>query len=127
MAHDVFICHSAKDKAVAEAVCGGLESAGFRCWIAPRNVLPGSEWAGSIYRAIADSSLMVLVYSESANQSPQVLREVERAVSSGAGILPLRIEDVSPSDSLAYYIGTRHWLNATKPPIENHWTNSRRA
>ena len=43
---------------------------------------------------------MVLVFSASANDSPQVMREVERAVSKGIPIIPLRIEDVPPSKSM---------------------------
>ncbi len=43
MAHDVFISHSAKDKATADAVCAVLEAEGIRCWIAPRDVLPSVE------------------------------------------------------------------------------------
>lgn len=44
MAHDVFISYSYHDKNVANAVCSAVESAGIRCWIAPRDVLPGMEW-----------------------------------------------------------------------------------
>ena len=40
---------------------------------------------------------MVLVFSASSNQSPQVRREVERAVHKQVNILPFRIEDLMPS------------------------------
>ena len=43
MAHDVFISYAAKDRTVAEAACAALESEGIRCWIAPRDVLPGAD------------------------------------------------------------------------------------
>jgi hypothetical protein len=39
MAFDVFISYSTKDKATADAACAALESAGIRCWIAPRDVI----------------------------------------------------------------------------------------
>src|SRR5688572_25696121 len=51
--HDVFVSHSAKDKAKADAVCDALEKGGVRCWIAPRDILPGANWATSILKAIA--------------------------------------------------------------------------
>jgi hypothetical protein len=41
MAHDVFISYASEDKTVADAVCAMIESQGVRCWIAPRDVLPG--------------------------------------------------------------------------------------
>ncbi len=93
---------------------------GIRCWIAPRDVFPGEEYAASLVRALHESRVMVLVFSSGANRSPQVLREVERAVSRGVPILPLRIEDVPPSEAMEYYISSRHWLDALNPPLEQH-------
>ena len=120
MAHDVFISYSHLDKPVADAACATLESRGVRCWIAPRDVLPGDEYASALVGAIHSSRLLVLVFSSGANQSPQVLREVERAVSKGLPILPLRIEDVVPSPAMEYYISSRHWLDALTTPLEQH-------
>ncbi len=36
MSFDVFISYSSIDKTTADAACNALESAGIRCWIAPR-------------------------------------------------------------------------------------------
>ena len=44
MAHQVFISYAYKDKPVADAVCAVLESEAIRCWIAPRDVLPGADY-----------------------------------------------------------------------------------
>jgi TPR repeat protein len=120
MAHDVFISHSAKDKTTADAVCATLEAQGIRCWIAPRDVLPGAEWSRSIIEAIEQTKIMVLVFTAHANSSPQVRRELERAAHHNAIILPLRIEDVVPDKSLEYFIGNVHWLDAMTPPMEAH-------
>ena len=69
MPHDIFICHSAKDKPTADALCATLEAKGLRCWIAPRDVLPGADWSEAIIDAINGSRALVLVYSEHANTS----------------------------------------------------------
>ena len=90
MAHDVFISHSVKDKVTADAVCALLESEGVRCWIAPRDVMPGMEWGECIIEAIEQTRVMVLVFTADANASPQIRREVERAVNHGVAILPVR-------------------------------------
>ena len=123
MAHDVFISHSAKDKATADAVCAMLESNGIRCWIAPRDVLASMEWGEAIIDAIEQCRIMVLVFTANANTSPQIRREVERAVNRGVAILPLRMEDVLPGKSLEYFIGNVHWLDALTPPFEAHLKN----
>jgi TIR domain-containing protein len=120
MPHDVFISHSAKDKVTADAVCAVLEGEGIRCWIAPRDVLPSMEWGEAIIEAIEECRLMVLVFTANANESPQIRREVERAVNRGVAILPVRIEDVLPGKGLEYFIGNVHWLDALNPPLEAH-------
>lgn len=120
MAFDAFISYSSQDKPTADAACAMLESLGIRCWIAPRDVMPGSEYGASIVDAIHNSRVVVLVFSSHANQSPQVGREVERAVNRGIPIVPLRIENITPTQSLEYFIGTVHWLDALTPPVEQH-------
>jgi hypothetical protein len=123
MAHDVFISHSAKDKTVADAVCAALEGEGIRCWIAPRDVLPSMEWSEAIIDGIEGCRIMVLVFTANANASPQIRREVERAVNHGVAMLPVRIEDVLPGKGLEYFIGNVHWLDALKPPLDAHLKN----
>lgn len=120
MVHDVFISYSAKNKIAADAACVVLESQGIRCWIAPRDVLPGMEWGECIIDAIEQARIMALIFSADANASPQIRREVERAVNHGVAILPLRIEDVLPGKALEYFLGNVHWLDAWTPPLEAH-------
>jgi hypothetical protein len=120
MAHDVFVSYSSYDKATADAVCALLEARGIRCWIAPRDILPGVSWAEAIIDAIEASRVMVLVFSARANASQQIQREVERAVHNGVTIVPLRIEDAKPSKTMEYFISTPHWLDALTPPLESH-------
>ena len=120
MPHDAFISYSTSDKAAADAACATLEASGIRCWIAPRDITPGAEWGEAIVDAINHCRVMILIFSESANESPQIPREVERAVSKGIPVIPLRIQDIAPARSLEYFIGTVHWLDALTPPLEVH-------
>ncbi len=78
------------------------------------------DWGGSIIEAIESARVMVLVLSASADASPQILREVERAVNKSLRIVPLRIEDIKPGKNLEYFLGTPHWLDAITPPFEAH-------
>jgi hypothetical protein len=120
MAHDVYISYSHVDKSAADAACATLERAGIRCWIAPRDITPGDEWSAAIIKAIDQCRAMVLIFSQNANSSRQIRREVERAITVGIPLVPVRIEDVVPTESLAYFMGTVHWLDAMTPPFENH-------
>ncbi len=116
--HDVFLSHSSKDKTWADAACAVLERHRIRCWIAPRDVTPGEEWAAGIMKGLNDSRIMVLIFSGHANASDEVRREVERAATKGMFILPVRVEDVEPEGAMEYALGNRHWLDAFTPPVE---------
>jgi hypothetical protein len=120
MAHDVFLSYSSKDREIAEAACTALEAKGISTWIAPRDILPGGDWSASIVHAIADARIFVLVFSGHANESPQIKREVERAVNRGIPVVPVRVEDVRPTEALEYFISTPHWLDAFPPPMDEH-------
>jgi osmotically-inducible protein OsmY len=120
MAYDVFISYASNDKPTADAACATLEARGIRCWIAPRDILVGTEWGEAIIDAIHQSQVMVLVFSSRANESPHIKREVDRAVTKGVPIIPVRIEDVVPVKALEYYISSVHWLDAFTPPLEAH-------
>lgn len=119
-AHDVFVSYSQQDKAVADAVVARLEQDGSRCWIASRDILPGTSWGEAIVDAIAASRVMVVVMSGNTNRSRQVVREVERAVAGEVIIVPFRIEQVDPTGALAYFLAAEHWLDAITPPMERH-------
>jgi len=123
MAHDVFLSHSVKDKAVAEAIVARLQAESVTCWIAPRDVVPGADWGESIIDAIESSRIMILIFSQSANASSQIKREVERAVNKEVYIIPFRVDDIPPTRALEYFISSSQWMDAFSPPLERHLDN----
>jgi adenylate cyclase len=120
MTHDVFISYSSIDKTAADNVCSILEQKGISCWIAPRDITPGLDFAEAIVDGIKLSKLFILVYSSNSNNSKQVIREVDRAIHTGLPVINLRLEDVPLSKQLEYYLGSVHWLDAMTPPLEVH-------
>lgn len=121
MGRDIFVSYSQPDRDCAYELTARLEANGFTVWIAPRDVSPAAEWAAEIIDAIAAARVMVLVFSASSNTSPQVRREVERAVHKDLRILPFRIEDVLPSKSLEYFLSSQHWLDGFPSPRAPHY------
>ncbi len=118
MTQPVFISHSSLDKDIANQICEVLEALGVACWIAPRNVPPGARYGEAIFKVLESTSAVVLVLSEHANASEQVMNEVERALSNKKEIFPLKIDDVVPSPEMNYFIGRRHRLDATSTSLE---------
>src|ERR1700741_4879187 len=116
----VFISHSSKDRATADAICAHLESTCIKCWIAPRDIEPGATWTKGIMQGLDACRVLILVFSEHANDSDHVEREVAKAFSSGLAVIPFRIKDVLPSQSLSYFLDTVQWLDAGAPPLQKH-------
>jgi hypothetical protein len=121
MRREVFVSYSQADRDCAYELVARVEANGIPVWIAPRDVAPSADWAAEIIDAIAAARVMVLLLSASSNDSPQVRREVERAVNRQVRVLPFRIDNVLPSKSLEYFLSSQHWLDAFSPPREQHY------
>ena len=109
---ELFVSYSSHDRLVAEGIVSALERDGIPCWIAPRDVIPGRPYAESIMQGLQSCRLLLLVFTSHANESPHVLREVERFVSLKQPIVCLRIENVLPAGSMEYLISATHWADA---------------
>lgn len=103
----IFISHSSKDVDIATAICRTLEQEGAVCWISTEDIEQGKEWAAEITRGLKnDTELFLLLLSKSANESKQVLREVNLADRYDLKILGFQVGDLEFSDGLAYYLST---------------------
>jgi hypothetical protein len=114
----VFICHASEDSATAQRICDLLEKRGLACWISPRDVRPGRDYAEEILLAIDQAQVVVLVLSEHANTSRFVKSEIEKAFSRGKALFPVRIREVPASKSLELFVSTSQWVDALTPPID---------
>lgn len=89
-----------------------MEGRGIPCWIAPRNIDPGSSYASQIVNAIRQSSALVLLASEYTNASGHVSNEVSLAFDNQKTIIPFKLQDIVFSDEYLYYLGRKHWIDA---------------
>lgn len=108
----VFVSYSSSEKNIAVRVCEYLEQYGIRCWIAPRNVVAGSNYATQIVKAIRNCSVLVLLASDGTNASRHVSNEVSIAFDNKKVIIPFKIEDVTFNDEYMYFLGRKHWIEA---------------
>ncbi len=111
--HEVFISHSSKDRSHAERLVAGLEAHGLRCWVAPRDIPRGANWAAEIAKAIEATPAFVLVFTSHSNESDDVGREVGLAISSQSHVIPVRFEDVEFSHGLKYHLASTQWEDAS--------------
>ena len=110
---DVFISHSSVDSKLAYAMCNYLEEKGIRCWIAPRDVQGGTEYAEAIIMGIRSCKIMVVLFNKNANDSIYVKNEVERAFNYETILIPFKVDQTIPSAALELFLGSVHSLDAT--------------
>jgi TolB-like protein len=110
-ARRVFISYASHDAPEAQQVCLALETAGFPCWIAPRNVVPGTLYAEGIVRAINESTILVLILSEHSAASAHVGKELERASSKRHPIIALRTDTAPLPPAFEYFLSESQWID----------------
>lgn len=108
----IFISHSSKNADAAQEVCALVEKDGHKCFLAPRDIRSGYVYAEEIINGIDSSDVLLLLLSSAANESPHVLREIERAVSKNINIVVYKLEEVTLSRSMEYFLMTHQWLHS---------------
>lgn len=114
--YDVFISYSSKDQKIAEGICGYLESKKIRCFVAYRDIPLGIVWASAIAEAIDECKVMVVVFSQEFNMSPQTDREIELAAENRIPIITYRIMDAELTGAKKYYLKNLNWIDAFPHP-----------
>jgi TolB-like protein/Tfp pilus assembly protein PilF len=108
--HNVFVSYASQDATVAQKACSALEAAGFRCWIAPRDVVPGTLYADGIVGAIDETRILVLILSKDAVASAHVGKELERATSKRHPIIALRLDTAPLTRAFEYFLNESQWI-----------------
>ncbi|MBQ4283837.1 MAG: toll/interleukin-1 receptor domain-containing protein [Lachnospira sp.] len=115
----IFISHSSVEAHIAGELCEVIENNGNRCFIAPRDIRSGYPYAEEITNGIDSADVMLLVLSKAANESPHVLREVERAVTKSVPILVYKAEEVELTKSMEYFLMTHQWMVAGRDSYQD--------
>ena len=118
MNKDVFISHSSIDKEVAKAICSALERKKIKCFIAPRDIEYGADWAEVLGDSIGTNKIFVLVFSKNASESKEVKREL--ALAADLTVIPFKIDNTIPVGSFKYYLTSLHRLDAVDGLLEKH-------
>ena len=109
-----FISYSTKNQAAADAIRELLKRKGIATWMAPGDIPAGSKYAQVINRAVKESSCLVLILTEDAQNSVWVAKEVERAINCRRPIIPVQLEDVILNDEFELYISNEQLVTIRK-------------
>jgi formylglycine-generating enzyme required for sulfatase activity len=110
MQYDLFISHSSADAAAARALVTEFENRGIRCWLAARDIAVGASYQAEIIAALERCRAILLVFSDAANRSEHILREVQLAEQEGKPLYPLRIGGAQPAGGLKYMLANKQWV-----------------
>lgn len=111
MSSPIFISHSSRDREWAYRLINDLEKRGVRCWISSRDIEPGADYQKSIVDALEAAPAMVLLFSDHANNSKEIPREMAIASGKSKPMIPVRIEDVVPRNALVYSLTNAQFLD----------------
>jgi tetratricopeptide (TPR) repeat protein len=111
----VFISHSASDAEAVHAVVRDLETEGIVCWIGPRDVQAGLDYAEQITSAIQDASALVFFHTAVSAHSEHCKRELDLAMQAKLRILPVLLDDTPYTGSYAYRLAGLHWVDGREP------------
>lgn len=106
-----FISHSSEDAEFAARLCALLEAKNLTCWIAPRDLVEGQPWPPQLMAGIAVSESFILLASESALGSVDVLNEVHQAHKLAKPLYTVLIPPAKVRGEMDYYLSRWHWLS----------------
>ena len=121
MSKDVFISYTTANAAEANSLVAFLESKDVSCYIAPRDVDPGTPYASNILHAIDNAHVVILVASEAINNSDHVLNELDVIVAKKKFFIPFFIEEYEMNDDYRYYLGRTQRIIAYPGEISGYF------
>jgi hypothetical protein len=80
MSH-IFISYSRQDSAIVLKVARQIEAQGYRVWVDVTSIPGGEDWAREIQKGLTNAAVMLLFWSQNANQSDYVRQEYQDAIS----------------------------------------------
>ncbi len=116
MGDKIFVSYSTNDTALANEIVSYLESNGFPCWIAPRDIISGMDYTDLLNSALTECRSLLLIVSDQSVKSQWVKKEVTTAVSFNKNIIPYLITPTELRGGLLFMLNNLQWIDATKDP-----------
>ena len=107
----IFISYSSKDADFVTKLVRDLEKQDIRCWMSSRDIEPGADYQGAIVSAMERSAAVLLVFSENANASKEIIKELALASQKNRTVIPARIMDIVPKGAFEYQITNAQFVD----------------
>src|SRR6201999_1196522 len=111
MAGEIFISYRRADEAWARLLHSQLRAEGVEAWY-DAHVGAGQDWRVATAKALEQSQIFVLLFSENAAESSDIAKELAAATLEKKLIIPVRLQDIAPKGAFLYELASRNWVNA---------------
>lgn len=113
MLYDVFISHSSKDVEEVSKIVEFLERKGFVCFVSYRDIPHCEDWADYLIEALEQSRSVVYVHTSAANNSSQIIREIQISVDDmKKPFVTYRLTDEPFKGGKKYFLQTLNWIDS---------------
>lgn len=113
MLYDVFISHSSKDVEEVSKIVEFLEQEGFVCFVSYRDIPHCEDWADYLIEALEQSRSVVYVHTPAANNSNQIIREIQISVDDmKKPFVTYRLTDEPFKGGKKYFLQTLNWIDS---------------
>jgi hypothetical protein len=92
---DVFISHSSRDGAMAEALATRIREFGLSVFLDSVSIHPGEDWTRVIHQNLLTSPVVLLLATKNGIASPTVNQEIGMAIGKGRTIIPILVDVLS--------------------------------
>jgi Tol biopolymer transport system component len=111
MAGEIFISYRRADQKWARLLHERLQAEGVEAWY-DAHVGAGEDWRIVTAKALEDSRIFVLLFSQNAAQSSDIAKELAAATLEKKLVVPVRLENIAPKGAFLYELASRNWINA---------------
>lgn len=118
MTYDVVVSYAREDREIAALLCNQMTAEGIQARIVPRETIMDNRYIVEVNEMMAEAKTLVVIISAYSNASGQVARELELASKNQLEILPVRLDAVKPSGSIAYYLAEKQWFDMLRKEVE---------
>ncbi len=115
MSQDIFLSYRRTDREFAAQLVRELEKRGLTVWY-DADIEGGQDWREEIVTALQASKMLVILFSESCNESRQLKKELAVADSFEKPVVPILIENCRPKGAYLYELADRNWIEAWPEP-----------
>jgi len=117
MKYDIFVSYRRSDRELVASVVRRLEARGVGVWY-DADIEGGEDWREKIVDALTNSEMLTIFFSEDANNSRQLKKELAVADSLGKPVIPILIENTTPRGAFLYELADRNWIEVFPEPMD---------